>query len=118
LGGAVLLGTIDSLAQPVSDRAFDYGPGVSASGSADLAVRGLPILGVQVAAWWLHSVTREPADHTLSLVRLRGRVPIASGVHALIEAERATRDSRVAGRSVRRGAYPELRAGLAWRFGR
>ena len=117
-GGAVLLGTIDSLSEPPSDRAFDYGPGVSASGSAELAVRGLPVLGVQAAAWWLHSVTREPADHLLSLVRLRSRLPIARGVHVLIEAERTTRDSRIAGRSVRRGAYPELRAGLAWRFGR
>jgi len=33
------------------------------------------------------------------------------------EGERVARDSRVDGRSIKRDAYPELRAGLAWRFG-
>jgi hypothetical protein len=66
----------------------------------------------------MHTVTREPATHLLSLVRVKGRVPIVDGIHVLVEAERVARDSRVDGRSIKRGAYPELRAGLAWRFGR
>jgi hypothetical protein len=117
-GGLMALGTIDSAAEPLPDRAFDYGPGVTASGSAELTVRGLPVLGVEAAIWWMHTVTREPADHALSLIRLKGRVPISRGIHVLVEAERVARDSRVEGRSIKRDAYPELRAGLAWRFGR
>lgn len=117
-GGAMALGSIDSVAEPLADRRFDYGPGVTASGSAELTVRGLPVLGVDAAIWWMHTVTRGPADHALSLVRVKGRVPILRGIHILVEAERVTRDSRVDGRSIKRDAYPELRAGLAWRFGR
>lgn len=117
-GGAMALGTIDSPVEPQPDRAFEYGPGVTASGSAELTVRGLPVLGVEAAIWWMHTVTREPADHALSLVRVKGRVPISRGIHVLVEAERVARDSRVDGRSIKRHAYLELRAGLAWRFGR
>ena len=117
-GGAMALGTIDSPADPLTNRTFDYGPGVTASGSAELTVRGLPVLGVEAAVWWMHTVTRDPANHVLSLLRVTGRVPILRGVHVLIEAERVARDSRVGGRSIKRDAYPELRAGLAWRFGR
>jgi hypothetical protein len=117
-GGVVALGAIDSPTQPKSDRAFDYGPGVTASGSAELTVRGVPLIGVEAAVWRLHTVTRTPADHLLSLVRVRSRVPVVRGVHVLVEAEQTTRDSRIDGRSIVRDTYPELRAGLAWRFGR
>lgn len=117
-GGVVVLGTIDSPAEPQPNRAFDYGPGMTVSGSAELTIRGVPVLGAEAAAWWMHTVTREPASHVLSLLRVTGRVPIARGVHVLVEAERVARASRVGGRSVKRDAYPELRAGLAWRFGR
>ena len=116
-GGALVLGTIDSPAELQPDRAFDYGPGMTASASAALTVRGTPVLGVEAGVWWMHTVTREPATHLLSLVRVKGRVPIAAGIHVLVEGERVARDSRVDGRSIKRDAYPELRAGLAWRFG-
>ncbi len=72
---------------------------MTASGSAELTVRGLPVLGVEAAVWWMHTVTRGPADHALSLVRAKGRVPLFRGIHVLVEAERVTRDSRVDGRS-------------------
>jgi hypothetical protein len=116
-GGAMALGTIDSPVDSLTNRAFDYGPGATASGSAELTVRGLPVLGAEAAVWWMHTVTRDPANHVLSLVRVKGRVPIFSGLHVLVEAERVARDSRVEGRSIKRNAYPELRAALAWRFG-
>ena len=118
LAGAVVLGTIDSPAPADPDRAFDYGPGATVSGSAELTVRGAPAVGVRVAAWWLHTVTREPASHLLSLVRVDGRIPVARGLHVLVEAERTTRTTSGHAGYELHAAYPELRAGLAWRFGR
>ncbi len=118
LAGVVVLGTIDSPAPADPNRAFDYGPGVTASGSARLVVRGVPVLGVQAAAWRLHTVTRTPADHVLSLVRVEGRVPVVRRIHLLVEAERTARTSSGQAGYELHAAYPELRAGLAWRFGR
>jgi hypothetical protein len=118
LGGAIVLGTIDSPAASEEDRAFDYGPGLAASGSAALTVRGVPVVGVKVGVWWLHTVTREPASHLLSLVRIDSRIPVTRGVHVMVEAERTTRATISRTGFELRAAYPELRAGLAWRFGR
>jgi hypothetical protein len=118
LGGAIVLGTIDSPAASDEDRAFDYGPGVAASGSVRFTVRGVPVLGVTAAVWWMHTVTREPASHLLSLVRIDGRMPVTRGIHVLVEAERTTRATSGQSGYELRAAYPELRAGLAWRFGR
>jgi hypothetical protein len=113
-----VLGTIDRPSELQPSRAFDYGPGATASGSAELIVRGVPVAGVQAAAWRLHTVTRGPADHVVSLVRVEGRVPVARRVHVLVEVERTTRTTSGQAGYALRAAYPELRAGLAWRFGR
>jgi hypothetical protein len=117
-GGAMVLGTIDSAAEPQPARAFDYGPGATASGSATLTVRGVRVLGVHAAAWRLHTVTRGSANHVVSLFRVEGRVPVVRRVHVLVEAERTTRATSGQAGDELRAAYPEVRAGLAWRFGR
>jgi hypothetical protein len=118
LAGAIVLGTIDSPAASEEDRTFDYGPGVAASGSATLTVRGVPVIGVTASVWWMHTVTRKPADHLLSLVRVGGRIPVTRAVHVLVEAERTTRATSAQPGYRLDATYPELRAGLAWRFGR
>jgi len=118
LGGVMLLGAIDSPAPADPERAFDYGSGATASGTATLAAGRRARFRVSVAGWYLHTVTRAPADHWLSLIQTEARIALARGLHLVIDAERLTRASRDGTPGGRHAAYPLVRAGLAWRVGR
>jgi hypothetical protein len=119
LAGVMVLGAIDARSAPGDlVRPFDYGSGLLVSGSASLAVRGARIAQVSVRQSLLHTVTRTPANHALTLYRVEGRLPVARGVSLVVEGEGAARRSTAGSITYGIRRYLELRAGLCWAFGR
>lgn len=120
LAGWTVLGAIDSLqaASAGANRPFDYGTGVVGTASAALDVHGHTVARVSYRSSWLHTITRVPANHQVSVLAGEVRLPIRSGVCLGLEGERMARTTRSGGSQTERRYYPQLRAFLAWGFQR
>jgi CubicO group peptidase (beta-lactamase class C family) len=119
LAGVIVLGAIDSLSEDVNvDRPFDYGSGLLVSASAAVTCRGHRLLQLSLSRTALHTITRATANHVLARYSAVGRLPIARGLHVVVEGEHVARTSTARAVPGRVRNYSELRAGLSWAFGR
>ncbi len=76
------------------ERAYDFGPGVGAAFSAELARDGRTLLATYNRAHYLHSVSGTPADHLVALTGLKGTLPLYGNFGVGLDLSADTRRSR------------------------
>ncbi len=118
LAGPIVLGVIGSSTDAAGERPYDYGSGLAASLSAELSWRDHRLVRLAASRSFLRTFTGTSSTHVLGRYSIAARVPLARGAHVVLEGDRFGRTWTGPGVRERADGYHELRAGLAWAFGR
>ncbi len=73
---AIILGATSSDYASLSGRDYDYGPGITASFSAEFISNGHKFLTVSHEQHYIHTVNGNRSDHNISITKARAAVPL------------------------------------------
>jgi hypothetical protein len=93
----MILGGVRSDYPNITNREYDYGPGLGYILSAKFDINGYDFLTLGHAGYWVHSVNGNEADHYTNFTQVRGDVPLRGSLSVAAQwllylAERKYRD--------------------------
>ena len=111
----IALAAINAPGAGTGGRAYDYGPGVGGTLTAEIEHSGTPYLVVQYQPAYIHTLNGADANHLTAFTAVEANIPVLAHLTLTIHSTYYDRLSRYADGTRSRRRFPEIRIFAAYK---